>query len=175
MPTLVVEDGSGVTDANTYIDEAYLTSYASDRGFSIPSLTADRQTYLLQAMDYLAWFVEGYQGTKTVATNSLPWPRQDVTIDSVVVVKTTIPEQLKKAQAQLVVELQKRTKLFPSANSITTEGYVTEETIGPLTTKYSATGKGSSSQFAPIQIVSVQVFLKQLLKKNTGVLTTYRA
>ena len=54
MATIVVEDGSGKTDSNSYIDEAGLTTYATDRGITLTAADdAAKAALLIQAMDYI--------------------------------------------------------------------------------------------------------------------------
>jgi len=176
MPNLIVEDGTGVANANTYIDETYLTAYAEDRGFAIPSTAEEQQQFILLGMDYLSWFTEDFQGERTDSDNALPWPRKNVVLDQADIPSDQIPEQLKKALAQLVIEQQKRTLLFPKPRTSSVEGLVTEKKVGPLTKKFAFTGEGIASPVAPIKIMSVAVFLDRLLQGGTSrTLTTYRA
>lgn len=173
MPTLVVETGLGVANANTYASVAALEAYAESRGYSIPDAQADKEVMLLIAMDYLGDFE--YQGEKTSSENSLPWPRRNVYIQGGLFDEDAIPSLLVSAQCQLVVEQQKRTLLFPKAKTSTTEGFVTEKTVGPLTKKFAADGKGVASSSAVTTIASVLVFLKPLLASGNGkTLLTYR-
>lgn len=142
MPTLIVEDGSGVDNANTYVDVAYLDSYASDRGFSIPTDEADKQVFLIRAFDYLHARL----------------------CDCVVF--APIQDALKKAQCQLVVEQQNRTLLYPKPITSSTEGFVTEKTVGPLTKKFSAGAGGRAATSQPVRIASVEVWLNKVEKED---------
>ncbi len=175
MPTLIVEDGSGVADANTYVDEAFLVSYADDRGLTISPTGSVRQQQLLKAMDYLESQTGRFQGSKTLSTYSLPWPRKEVYIHGVLIDKHTIPIQLKNAQSQIVVELQAGTRLYPIPRTSSVEGFVTQKTIGPLTKKYAQDGLGTIASQLPIRIATVELFLKQLIGNSNSSLNTYRA
>ncbi len=88
--TLTVENGSIVTGANSYVSTTELASYASARGVTI---TGDKETLLIQAMDY----IEGlyFIGYKYTQGQSLQWPRANVYIDNYAVTVTTIPQYLK--------------------------------------------------------------------------------
>lgn len=55
---------------NSYVTEAELTTYATDRGVTI---TADTAVLLIKAMDWLE--VQQFKGTKTVSTQLLQFPR----------------------------------------------------------------------------------------------------
>lgn len=168
--TIVVEDGSGVTGANSYIDEAYVTTFASERGFTAPSTTAIAENYILKAMDYLNHFRTSFIGSKSSVDNPLPWPRTDVILDGFDFSEEAIPEELKKAQAQLVIEQVKGTLLYPAPITKATEGLVVERTVGPLTKRFAANGNGVASPHKPIKIIDVFVFLESLL---TGSATGY--
>ena len=174
MPTLIVENGTGVASANTYADVAYLVAYAADRGVAIPSTLEEQEQFLLQAMDYLAWFTDLFQGSKTTTTNALPWPRQDVEIDDVAFDKDSIPSQLKNAQSQLAVEQRAGVILFPRPRTSSVEGLVTEKSVGTLKKKFAFTGEGIANAQAPIKIMGVYLFLKPLLKATNQVIRTVR-
>lgn len=162
MPTLIVEDGSGVANANTYVDLAYLQTYADNRGLVLPTEDTDKEIYLLKAMDYLEGRRSDFQGSKAVDDQAFQWPRKNVQVDCVDVAIDLIPEELKKAQCQLVVEQQARTKLYPTPRFSSSEGFVTQKTVGPLTKKFSVDGKGTVSSSHPIRIASVELFLRPL-------------
>ena len=76
MATIIVEDGSVVAGANSYVTEAELTTYAADRGIT---LTAATDVLLIKAMDYIESL--SFIGTKFSEGQSLQWPRSNVYID----------------------------------------------------------------------------------------------
>jgi len=134
--TIVVEDGSIVPDANAYIDVAYATQYAADRGVTLPADADEVAAMIIQATDFLESFACDYQGTKIdPATQELQWPRIDVYFDEseTAFPSDAIPKNLKKAQAAAVIAVSQGLSLLPN---ITAQDYVTEETVGPITTKY---------------------------------------
>lgn len=87
---IVVEDGTVVANANSYVSEAELTTYATARGVTI---TGNTEQLLIKAMDY----IEGldFIGVKYSLDQALQWPRVNVVIDSYLQDITTIPTQLK--------------------------------------------------------------------------------
>jgi len=172
MPTLIVEDGSTVTDANSYIDTAYLDSYASDRNLTIPTVEADKETAILLAMDYIESFRMKFTGYKATDTQSLQWPRKYAWIDCIEFADDEIPNELKKAVAQLVVE-QQTYPLYPIPLTSSVEGAVTEKTIGPLTKKYSSVHSSVVSSRTPIAFAAVLTLLKPLFK-NAGQIAVER-
>lgn len=60
-----------VVGTNSYVTEAELATYASDRGITIAA--ADTTTLLVRSMDYLETRL--YKGYKTVTTQALQFPR----------------------------------------------------------------------------------------------------
>ena len=97
---IIVEDGSIVAGANSYVSEAELTAYATQRGVT---LTGGTEALLIKAMDYLQTLE--YIGDKKTADQPLLWPRRNVTIDGFDVSSEEIPEELKNAQLALAVSI----------------------------------------------------------------------
>ena len=93
MATIVVEDGTVVAGANSYVSESDLTAYASDRGLT---LTAATDVLLIKAMDYIESL--SFIGTKFSEGQSLQWPRSNVYIDGFYFVPTIIPPALQTGQ-----------------------------------------------------------------------------
>lgn len=137
---LILEDGTGVSNANSYADVEFLDDYAGPRGLPLPITDEDKEKFLIIAFDYLQFRLDECE---------CEFPE--------------IPIKLKRAQAQLVVEQQKGTKLFPDPITSSTEGYVTEKTVGPLTKKYASNSYGRAAAGRPILIASVELFLKSVL------------
>lgn len=72
MTTLIVEDGSGVPGANTYVSAQQFVDYCTARGFTMDTNTAVQ--YIVLAMDYIEQV--DFIGMKTNQNQSLQWPRQ---------------------------------------------------------------------------------------------------
>ena len=93
MATIIIEDGTVVPGANSYVTEAELTTYAADRGIT---LTAATDVLLIKAMDYIESLA--FIGDKSSEGQALQWPRNSVYIDGYYVESTTIPAALKTGQ-----------------------------------------------------------------------------
>lgn len=93
MATIIVEDGSIVTSANSYVTTTELSNYASDRNVTI---SGDASELLIQAMDYIESL--DFIGIKYTNDQSLQWPRTDVIIDGYYQDLDYIPTQLKNGQ-----------------------------------------------------------------------------
>lgn len=100
MATIVVEDGTVVTGANSYISEADLTTYATDRGVTIAGTKAD---LLIQSMDYVETL--GFKGVKNTDSQPLVWPRANVVIDTYLVATNEIPQLLIDGLAEVALAI----------------------------------------------------------------------
>ncbi len=163
MPTVTVEDGSNVVNANSFASVATLNSYATDRGLAIPATTTDKEIALILAAEYLEARRSEYLGEKTNDDQALQWPRSGVLIDGIELADDAIPVELVKAQCQLVAEIHKGTPLYPRPRTTAGEGFITQKTVGPLTKRFNGVGAGSISSTKPIKIASVEAFLKPLM------------
>lgn len=130
---IIVETGSGVADANAYVDVAAARAYALNRGVTLPVSDDEVAVWLIKATDYLEAQACQYQGQKTNCNNSLQWPRSGVVVCCVEIPSDVIPKQLKDAQCALVLVQKEGLVLQPNVSA---QDYVTEETVGPITTKY---------------------------------------
>lgn len=107
---IIVEDGTIVAGANSYITEAELADYATARGLTITP--GDEEMYIIESTDYLETLK--FIGTKMTRDQSLQWPRYNVAIDGWSYLPTDIPPQLKNAQ--LVIALSISQGNSPIAN-----------------------------------------------------------
>jgi hypothetical protein len=146
--TLVVEDGSGVEDANTFASVEDLEAYATARGLTLPATDAAKEKLLILALDAIETLERTFLGMRTSATQELSWPRTDpcgedgaITLSNgQVVAADAIPKQLIAAQCQLACD-QQDTAFF----QVTDGRLITEETVGPLTTRYADSSGGGGS------------------------------
>jgi len=154
--TIVVEDGTGVENANAYVDVAAVRAYAEQRGVTLPADNDEVAAMIIKATDYLESFACEYQGYKTDAAQSLEWPRECVIISCTAFPNNEIPKQLKSAQSAAVIAQSQGLVLQPN---ITAADYVTEETVGPITTKYAnPIQAGISPQFTGIESLLSPLF-----------------
>lgn len=98
--TIIVEDGSGVTGANSYVTEAELLAYATARSVT---LTSGEETLLVQAMDYIESLV--YEGFRMQKDQALLFPRSGVVIDGYVQDSDDIPQLLKNGQMETALAI----------------------------------------------------------------------
>lgn len=162
MP-LIVEDGTGVANANSYTTLSQARAYALLRGIVLSADDSILTAQIILATDYLESFALQYVGQPTSYTQSLSWPRKSVQFDpDNPYPSNAIPPQLISAQCQAVIEEFNGITLQPSVDR-SQGGFVTESKVGPLDTKYSEKIGTTSEPFLP----KVSALLSALL--NPGV------
>lgn len=151
--TLIVEDGSIVTGANTYVTDAEYVAYAEARGKTIGADATTREQELIKAVDYLENYRDEFKGLKVERDQPLQWPRYSVWLDSFQLNSNEIPIELKKAQMELAV-LSNSTDLTPSG----TLENVSSQSIGDLSISYFSGGT-----YKTVQMTNVEQHLECLL------------
>jgi hypothetical protein len=101
---LIVEDGTGLANAESYISEADATAYwASRLNDAWANATApQREASLRNAADYLS-YVYGWPGQPSTTTQRLSWPRAGVPSGAATFPSTAIPQQIIDAQLFLAL------------------------------------------------------------------------
>lgn len=162
---LVIEDGTIVAGANSYVDVAEAKAYATARGVDLGADDALIERRLLEAMDYLESL--RYKGSPTdPETQVLSWPRCGVYYDSRTIASGVIPDRLKNAQSQLVIELTNGVVLW--ANVSASDGsakFVKREKVDVIETEF-ATPQEMAGQGAVLTatLTTVTTLLSPLLK-----------
>lgn len=142
---LVVEDGSGLPNANSYNSVIEIRSYADARGYDLPTEDADVDLLAVQATDYVDSFRTDFQGKKTnPSVQALQWPRTGVEIDDEPVDPDSLPRELKNAHAQASIEAY-TTDLMANGSA-----FVKKEKVDVIEVEYSEPVDGSSSSFTKI-------------------------
>jgi len=107
--TLVVEDGTGLSNANSYLTatEAEAILCVNPTAFTAWSAldATQKDTFLVWASGYLDDYID-WNGYKSVKTSGLRWPRCGVyDRDGCIINEDEIPDQLKQAVAEASVFL----------------------------------------------------------------------
>lgn len=171
---LVIEDGTIVTGANSYIDIPEAKAFAAARGVDLGTDDVVTEQRLLLAMDYLESL--NYKGTRTDPDQQLlAWPRVGVTFDGRTFGDHVIPNQLKSAQAQLAVEQFNGVVIFASTGASTTVGElaVKKEVVDVIETEFFSPKDMNQEFVAVAQMPAVSALLRGLLK-GFGPLFAYR-
>jgi hypothetical protein len=139
MTVLVVEDGTMIVGANTYISAIDFVTFASARNYT-PVLASD--ILLIQAMDYIESL--GFKGLKRNRDQALQWPRAYVYIDGYYVDVTHIPQQLKDGLCHVAIAIDQNNG--PDAD---VPRFTDSERVGDLEVRYS---KGAPSTTINIKL-----------------------
>lgn len=164
---LTLETGEGVADADSFVSVADARAFASSRGLTLPQADGDVEILLRRAADYINAREARFQGDRLTATQALAFPRRGLCLYGKTYLEpTTLPRVLTDAVCQLAVEL-KTQDAQPNG-----EGReVVTQTVGPISTTYSATGK---SAVIPV-LTKVEAFLEPLYRRGGATVTVERA
>lgn len=137
---LIVEDGSGVPGANSYVDRDFVMSFVAARGIDLdlgsPADPEKIDPMAISAMDYLATFRSRWKGEPVSEDQPLDWPRKCVVIGRHTFAANAIPIDIKSAQTWLIVYISRGIDLMPVGG---TSAFVKREKVGPIETEYSET------------------------------------
>jgi hypothetical protein len=132
---LIVEDGSGKPNAQTYSSVADVVTYGALYGLTTTHV--DEPT-IMRAMQYLegAYF-EKWVGIKKTEEQALAWPRSYATRkDGYTVSESIIPVEVKNALCALACRATAGVVLAPD---ISRSDVAREEEIGPIRVRYEST------------------------------------
>lgn len=133
--TIIIEDGTIVANANSYVSINDLLEYASNRNVDMTAVDEDiLASYLIIASDYMESFISEYKGVRIDLAQELEWPRQYVSIYPYAYLDPeVIPDGIKEAQMQLAIAQFNGIDLNP----VRTKPLAILRQVGPIITKYS--------------------------------------
>ncbi len=93
---LIVEDGSIVANANSYVDDNEAQLIADNLGLSLPTDINEREKVLKQG----TWYLEDkcYKGQRVSYVQVLSFPRSGVHLNGFKLALDAIPQEIKNAQ-----------------------------------------------------------------------------
>ena len=151
---LIIEDGSQVANANSYVTDAEYTDYATLKGLTVGANAAKREVELLRAMDYLQDFESSMQGTRASSTQGVSFPRYNVVLYSYLLASDFIPKELKNSQFEAAAYAHTGTLILNESIK-----NVSKERLGDLEVNYF---KGGQSE--KVIVKRALVYLEPLLK-----------
>lgn len=110
---LIVEDGSSVASANSYVSLEYADTYCVNHGYT-EWLTQEeyvRKSAVIKAMDYIDSLFP-WKGKKMYRDQSLSFPRVNIVDDDGFNRTGEIPEQLKRAVCEAAFYAYSQTSLY---------------------------------------------------------------
>ena len=161
MAGIIVEDGSIVSGANSYVSAAGARAYLDLRGI----LTELTDGLLIRAADYINSFRGRFNGIKlTAAESSMQFPRSDLFIDGYQLPADKIPQVIPDAQVQTALEM------FANRDPLATisERPIRRTKLGPLDIEYDTSG---ADKLPTYSYKLIRVLLAPLLKNDFGRVT----
>ena len=119
---LIIEDGTGLSNSESYVDVAYADAYFLKRGITQWATLTNKESLIIRSMDYIENNYS-YKGTKLVSTQALQFPR---VIDG----ETVYPIALKNAVCELALKSNDEDLLQDTGKT------KIREKVGPLEVEY---------------------------------------
>lgn len=162
---LIIEDGTEVVGANTFVDVADYVGYWDDRfdeTASDKTSQAKISASLIKATAYMGYtFRDRWKGARVTSTQDLDWPRKNVFLEDtgvkVEIDNATIPQEVKDAELELAKIAVDDLDLAPALDR---GGQLESFKVGPLEIKY-------FGRAVPQKVfVKVNAILRPLLNPN---------
>lgn len=91
----IIEDGTGVTDANAYSDLVEARQIAENFGLELPVDDEAAKVSIINGTAFLSRY--RYKGNKLKPTQGLPWPRTGGYADCALLPSDSVPKDIKQA------------------------------------------------------------------------------
>ena len=154
---LVIEDGTVVAGANSYITDQEFVDYANARGYEIPAAEADREPLIIKAADYILSQESKMQGVRTDPVNqTMSYPRSGAYLYCTLIASDAIPQTLKNAQCEAAFAVSSTDLLITKSS-----GNIASEAVGDLSVSYHSGGS-----FEQVRTDTIDVHLDPLLKQG---------
>lgn len=155
---LIIEDGTGLANAQSLVTATELAAYAALRGVTIPVGVTEQEQLLVKAMDYLGSREAELEGERThPATQALPWPRIGATAYGQELPNDEVPIQAKNAQLAAALESNGNDLLENTGQN------VKREKVDVIETEYFNGGAQSKGSYPAIDSA-----LEPLLRSGSG-------
>ena len=140
--TIIVEDGTGVSDANSYLTLAEAVTLAENMGIPTADMTEDD---VIKGMGEVHKYGNRFKGSRTNSTQSVlaDFPRTNCSRYGTTLDNDAIPSECKQAQVAAAVSIHNGTTSFGvNAGKVTTG----EEVVGAVKVSYADSSSKSNSQ-----------------------------
>ena len=140
--TLIVEDGTGVTGADTYVSLADARTRATTLGVSISSTDGTAELQLQQATLYIdRTYRQQFQGVKLEVDQPLQFPRTPVVVDNILLDSDGIPQELIDAEIYAAAQLESGESFYTNQEG---KNIKLEEITGAIKQEYFNNGRSST-------------------------------
>lgn len=148
---LIVEDGTIVANADSYISLADARTRASILGVSLNATDGTAELQLQQAAIYIdRKYRARFQGVKTNLDQSLQFPRWPVRIDDDYIDSDEIPQELIDAQIYAAAQLESGESFYTNNDGRSVK---LNEVVGAVKQEYFNNGKtGSQKSFGDVEL-----------------------
>lgn len=116
---IIVEDGSIVDGANSFLSLADAKLWANNRGVILPSNDDEIAIFLIKAGDFINSKEFKFKGEQVELSQSMSWPRTNVFLNCKKLPDNFIPKQIKEAQLNLMQAASEGMDLQPNINPST--------------------------------------------------------
>lgn len=128
---LIVEDGTGLSEAESYVTVNQFTAFCRKRGYNTDAYDLDvMEVALRQAADYINTIFR-YKGFRIRGDQAMEFPRNSLYDWSGLIV-TGVPMRVKNAQCELAFKALTQPLYQDQARG----GKVVSESVGPISTTY---------------------------------------
>lgn len=158
---MIVEDGTGLSDANSYVSVEFADDYFSARGVSEWSACENKEQILVKSTDFIDSIYQ-WKGKKEFENQALRFPRVELRDYEGAEIKG-IPLCLKQAVCDAALLVINGTELFQTKNE---NGSVVSETITTLSFTY-AKDESSDKTTSTTLYDSINTKLRGLFRENT--------
>jgi hypothetical protein len=145
--SLITEDGTGRSDAESYASVSYADAYHAARANTAWAAlsTTDKEVNLRKATDYMLQVYRGmWKGHRMLTTQALDWPRYGACQDQFPVLPTVVPLEVQKACCELALKASAGVALLADQGP-----QVVAEKVGPIEVQYQPGGR-QGTKFAAI-------------------------
>ena len=143
---LVVEDGTGLANADSYQSLVDARANANALGLNLPAGEVDAEVALRNGARYADRYERRFSGSRLVDTQALAYPRKDsyrcFGNNSIVVASDAIPNEMIMAQVFAAVEYGKGTDVMPVNDG---KSIASNEVVGAVKQSYFDNGKTGKS------------------------------
>lgn len=132
--SLIVEDGTGLSDADSYVTLAFADAYFTKRGVAAWEAADDdaREAALRRAAEYIDGKFR-YKGSRLLVDQAREFPRSSL-IDWSGYTITGVPARVQHAACELAL----RSLSSDLAPDLARGGMIQSESVGPISTTYAA-------------------------------------
>lgn len=165
---LIVEDGSGKSDADSLCSVAFADTYHAGMGntaWAALNATTAKEPALRKATQIMLGRFRGrWKGSRVKQTQALDWPRYDVVVDDYPLSHTAIPADLVRAVAEYALVVSAGTDLAAPIGPA-----VISKTVGPISVTY-AQGASQVTKYP-----AAEMLLGQFLDSSAGMIKVTRS